>query len=92
MMGHRAVDRPVVRAVADEPLPRRVDGKLHLDRVRVRVDGDGVYRVARSGAQASNALAATAAADGLALLPDGEGVGAGQDVRVLLLRAAAPDH
>jgi molybdenum cofactor synthesis domain-containing protein len=92
MMGHRAVDRPVVRAVAEEPLPRRVDGKLHLDRVRVRVDGDGVYRVARSGAQASNALAATAAADGLALLPDGEGVGAGQDVRVLLLRAAAPDH
>jgi molybdenum cofactor synthesis domain-containing protein len=92
MMGHRFADRPVVAALADEPLSRRPDGKLHLDRVRVRVDAAGRYRVARSGAQASNALSATAAADGLALVPDGSGVPAGGEVRVMLLRPVAPDH
>jgi len=66
-------------------MPRRADGKLHFDRVRVRVDDSGRYRVARSGVQASNALAAMAAADGLALLPDGHGVDAGDEVRVMLL-------
>ncbi len=35
--------------------------------------------------QESNALAASAAANGLALLPDGEGVAAGDDVTVMLL-------
>ena len=37
------------------------------------------------GSQESNALAATAAANGLVLLPDGEGVDAGAAVRVMLL-------
>ena len=66
-------------------MPRRVDGKLHLDRVVVRVDDDGHYVVASSGSQESNALAATAVANGLVLLPDGEGVDAGATVRVMLL-------
>jgi molybdopterin biosynthesis enzyme len=92
MMGHTDIHRPEVAAVAEQPMLRRPDGKLHLDRVRVRVDADGCYRVTRSGAQASNALSAMAAADGLALLPDGEGVDAGGAVRVMLLRAAAPDR
>ena len=35
--------------------------------------------------QASNALAASAAANGLALLPDGDGVDAGEPVTVMLL-------
>ena len=38
-------------------MPRRPDGKLHLDRVVVRYE-DGRYVAERSGAQASNALAA----------------------------------
>ena len=92
MAGHRAIHRPEVAAVADEPMGRRPDGKLHLDRVRVRVDDAGRYRVVRSGLQASNALSGLAAADGLALLPDGDGAGAGDEVRVMLLRAAAPDR
>jgi molybdopterin molybdotransferase len=85
MSGHRVIHRPEVSAIASEPMARRVDGKLHFDRVRVAVDASGRYRVARSGAQASNALAAMAAADGLALLPDGPGVEAGDEVRVMLL-------
>jgi molybdenum cofactor synthesis domain-containing protein len=86
MSGHRVINRPEVAAIADEPMLRRADGKLHFDRVRVRVDDRGRYRVARSGTQASNALTAMAAADGLALLHDGPGVEAGDELRVMLLR------
>ncbi len=86
MSGHLVINRPEVAATASEAMARRPDGKLHLDRVRVRIDDRGRYQVARSGAQASNALAAMAAADGLALLPDGPGVEAGEELRVMLLR------
>jgi molybdopterin molybdotransferase len=84
MSGHTDLQRPVVDAVAGADLGRRPDGKLHLDRVVVRYEG-GHYVVERSGAQASNALAALALADGLALLPDGAGVVEGGRVRVMLL-------
>ena len=77
---------PRSRRSRRKPMPRRPDGKLHFDRVRVRIDDRGRYRVARSGSQASNALTAMAAADGLALLPDGPGVEAGDELRVMLLR------
>jgi molybdopterin biosynthesis enzyme len=74
---------PVV-AVAASAMPRRPDGKLHLDRVRVRVV-DGRYVCERAGAQASNVLSGMAGANALALLPDGDGIEAGGEVRVLLL-------
>jgi molybdenum cofactor synthesis domain-containing protein len=41
MMGHRSLDRRRVEAVADEPLPRRPDGKVHLVRVVARADAEG---------------------------------------------------
>jgi molybdenum cofactor synthesis domain-containing protein len=84
MMGHTDLHRPVVDAVAGAPMPRRADGKLHFDRVVVRYD-DGRYTAVRSGAQESNALAAMAAANGLALLPDGDGAQTGDPIRVMLL-------
>jgi molybdenum cofactor synthesis domain-containing protein len=90
MAGRRARFRPEVRATAAADLNRRSDGKLHLDRVRVRWT-DGGYVAERTGDQASNVLSATAAANGLALLPDGEGVRAGEPVTVWLLDAS-PDH
>ncbi len=73
-----------VLATARSAMPRRADGKLHLDRVRVWLD-DGRYVCERAGAQASNVLSGMAAANGLALLGDGDGVEAGAEVRVLLL-------
>jgi molybdenum cofactor synthesis domain-containing protein len=85
LMGHADVAGAEVAAIAASPMPRRPDGKLHLDRVRVRVRADGRYECERAGAQASNVLSGMAAADGLALLPDGDGVDAGDEVRVLLL-------
>ncbi len=88
MAGHAVVDRPRVRARATVPMPRRVDGKLHLVRVQARWVG-GRFELSPVAAQGSHQLAATAGADGLALLPDGEGVPAGGEVEVLLLDAEA---
>jgi molybdenum cofactor synthesis domain-containing protein len=87
LLGHRddALDRPTVLAVADEGLRRTPDGKLHLVRVQGRFEADGRLHVRATGAQGSHQLAASAAADGLALLSDGDGVGPGGDVRVLWL-------
>lgn len=84
MMGHAEVFRPVVRAAAASQMRRRPDGKVHLDRVRVRHDR-GRLLAERSGAQASNVLTAMAHANGLAVLPDGEGAAAGEEVDVILL-------
>jgi molybdenum cofactor synthesis domain-containing protein len=87
MMGHPdgRLLRPVVSAIAGEALPRRPDGKLHLDRV-VAVNGaDGRIHVRRSGGQSSHLLRAMALANALALLPDGEGVAAGGAVDVMVL-------
>jgi molybdopterin biosynthesis enzyme len=84
MMGHATIDRPVVSGEAAAAMPRRADGRLHLDRVRVTYR-DGRFLVERSGAQASNVLSGMAGADGLALLPDGAGLAAGDPVDVLLL-------
>jgi molybdopterin biosynthesis enzyme len=52
---------------------------------------DGHYVAARSGAQASNVLSAMAQANGLAFLPDGDGVPEGGDVSVMRLDWPA-DH
>jgi molybdopterin molybdotransferase len=90
MMGHEARFRPEVVATAGHAMARKPDGKLHLDRVRVRAE-DGRYVATSTGDQASNVLSATAAANGLALLPDGDGVPEGGDVRVMRLDWPA-DH
>ncbi len=73
-----------VRALAATGFDRRPDGKLHLDRVRVEIE-DGRYVCTRAGVQASNVLSGMAAANGLALIPDGDGIPAGGEVDVLLL-------
>jgi molybdenum cofactor synthesis domain-containing protein len=90
MMGHRGRFRAEMVATAEHAMPRKPDGKLHLDRVRVRAEG-GRFVAARTGEQASNVLSATAAANGLALLPDGDGVPEGGEVRVMRLDWPAKD-
>ncbi|HEX2381852.1 MAG TPA: gephyrin-like molybdotransferase Glp [Acidimicrobiales bacterium] len=85
MRGHRAgdLDRPRLEAVAEKPLTRRPDGKTHFARVVVALEAGKL--VARSaGGQGSHQLAAMAAANGLAVLPDGDGVGAGETVSVIV--------
>ena len=89
-LGHPHRFRPEVQARAEHPFARRRDGRLHLDRVRLRATPDG-YGVARTGDQASNVLSATVAANGLAKIPDGDGVPAGASVTVMRLDGV-PDH
>lgn len=84
MAGERDRFRTEVTARAEHAFTRKPDGKLHLDRVRVAWRGDG-YVAASTGDQASNVLSATALANGLALLPDGDGIAAGEPLRVMLL-------
>jgi molybdenum cofactor synthesis domain-containing protein len=90
MMGHTRRFRPVVPAIAEHPMRRSADGKIHLDRVRVRREG-ATFFAARTGVQASNVLSAMALANGLTLSPDGQGVEAGETVDVMLLDPPA-DH
>lgn len=85
MMGHQMIGRPEVMAVADDGLRRRPDGKTHLIRVHGAFGDDGRFHVRSSGAQGSHQLAATANANGIAIVDDGEGITPGGDVRVLLL-------
>ena len=89
-LGHPHRFRPEVQARAEHPFTRRRDGRLHLDRVRLTATPDG-YGAARTGDQASNVLSATAAANGLAMIPDGDGVPAGASLTVLRLDGV-PDH
>jgi molybdopterin biosynthesis enzyme len=93
MMGQRRRFRPVTPAIAGHDMRRRSDGKLHLNRVTLRPSHDGSGRMvaADAGGQASNVLSAMALSDGLALLPDGEGVAAGGEVAVMRLDLPA-DH
>jgi len=87
MMGHDALraDRPRLLAVADDGLRRSVDGKIHLTRVFGAYGSDGRLHVRSTGPQGSHQLAATAQADAIAIVPDGDGVPAGGDVEVFLL-------
>ena len=86
MSGHPILHRPTVSARAEHDFTRRPDGKVHFVRVQVRWSESG-YVVASSGEQASNVLSATARANGLARIPDGNGVTAGDSVSVVLWRA-----
>ncbi len=87
MMGHPpdAWHRRPVMGRAVEPLRRRADGKTHFARVRVDY-ADGEYRVRSAGGQGSHQLSAMAAADALAMLPDGDGLEADDPVELLILR------
>jgi molybdopterin molybdotransferase len=87
MAGYTVLDRPRLAAVADVDLPRSRDGKLHLVRVTVRTGIDGVLGVRLAGGQDSHMLRVMAQSNALALLPDGEGVRAGDRVEILLLDA-----
>jgi molybdopterin molybdotransferase len=85
MAGRAVIDPPTVRAVVDQPLARRPDGKDHYARVVCRYDPDeGRYHVHSAGGQGSHQLAGLAAANALAVLPDGPTVEPGRTVEVIL--------
>ena len=75
----------MVRAVSDDDLSHRRDGKTHYVRVAAARDRQGVLHVARSGGQGSHQLAAMTRADALAVVPDGSPAGEGDPVDVIVL-------
>jgi len=85
MAGHADLQRRRVRAIADQDFVRRSDGKVHFARVVVDQDEDNSFHVASAGGQGSHQLSAMATANGLAVLPDGDGVRQGGGVDVILL-------
>ena len=84
LAGHARLLPERIVATAVSPFKRRADGRVHFDRVMVRYEGDH-YVCERAGIQASNVLSGMAAATGLAVIEDGEGVQAGEPVEVILL-------
>jgi molybdopterin molybdotransferase len=85
MGGHRQLERLVVPAVAQADLRRRPDGKTHFVRALVSLDAQGHWTVGPMAGQNSHQLRAMADANSLVVLPDGEGVTAGNPVDVLLI-------
>ena len=86
MMGHTHVARPSLVAVTDTDLRRQPDGKVHFVRVNGTFGDDGRYHVRPVGAQGSHQLAATALADALLVLPDGDGLPPGATCRAAARR------
>jgi molybdenum cofactor synthesis domain-containing protein len=85
MMGHPRLARPSVVAIADTELLRRPDGKVHLMRVMASFGDDGRCHVRPARAQGSHQLAATALANAIAIVPDGDGIPSGAEVAVVAL-------
>ena len=87
MMRHSTTmsGRRRVLGILDFDVRRGTDGKTNFDRCVASFAPDGRLHVARVGAQGSHQLAATALANALVEIPDGEGLPAGSDVWVTLL-------
>lgn len=84
LAGYPDPQRLRLPGIAGESLVRRRDGRTHFVRVTLERAGDRL--IARStGGQGSHQLAASAAADALAVVPDGEGIAAGEPVELLLI-------
>lgn len=84
MAGRPEVHRRTVTVTAAEPMRRRRDGKVHFPRVVVEAV-DGVLVARSAGGQGSHQLSAMATANALGVLPDGDGVDAGDPLDVLLV-------
>lgn len=87
MAGHAGLDRPHLRGIADQDLRREPDGKTHFVRVKAAHGSDGRVHVRSSGRQDSHLLRVMSTSNALAVLYDGVGVAAGEEMDVWLLDA-----
>jgi len=71
MQGRTKLTKPTVEAILDDPL-RRTDRRGY-QRVIVCQDENGVYHAGTAGLQVSGYISAMARANGLAIVPEGEG-------------------
>jgi molybdopterin molybdotransferase len=84
MAGHAQPQRPAINVTAAAPFKRKPDGKEHFARAVVAAN-NGVLTAAPVSAQGSHQLAATALANALVILPDGNSIESGDSVQALLL-------
>jgi molybdenum cofactor synthesis domain-containing protein len=91
LAGHRKLERTTINMVLDCPLPRKLDGKLHLVHVNSRIHSDGRLHIESASRQGSHLLSAVAGANALAMVPDGNGLNPGDIVRTMLLDDEAHD-
>jgi len=89
MAGHTVIGRLTVPARVVGPLGRRPDGKVHFVRSALSLDDSGAWWVRPLVGQESHQLSVMATANALVVLPDGDGVGTGDTVRVMVI---APDR
>jgi molybdopterin molybdotransferase len=85
LAGHSALDRPTASMILDCPLPRRRDGKLNLVHVNAAFDGDGRLHVKSVSRLGSHLLHAIADANAIAMVPDGDGLDAGDEVATMII-------
>lgn len=87
MAGHApaAWDRARILAIADSSLPRSPDGKVHYQRVIAQFKDDGRLHIDSVRSQGSHQLAASALANALAIVPNGDGVAVGGEVPTIFL-------
>lgn len=85
MMGHTNPVQTPVLGVAAAEMARRPDGKTHFARVTALIGADGRYAASFSGGQGSHQLSAMAAANALAIVPDGDGIAVGDPVELIML-------
>jgi molybdopterin molybdotransferase len=83
MMGHTRIIRPLVRAVASEPIGNKGD-RPHLIRTQVELKG-GKYHLKTTGDQGSARLSSLTLGNALVLLPSGASINIGDEVDASLL-------
>ncbi len=83
--GHDEVFRPTFAATLDCPMPRERDGKLHLVHVDLRIGDDRRTHVVNVRQQGSHLVSAISGANGIAMVPDGEGYEPGDAVSTMLI-------
>ena len=84
MAGHTQPRRPAINVTAGAAFNRKPDGKEHFARAVVTAD-NGILTATPVSAQGSHQLAATALANALVILPDGNSVAPGDTLAALLL-------
>lgn len=72
MQGRTKLAKPTVEAILDDPLHRT--DRRGYQRVIVHRDENGVYHAGTAGLQVSGFISAMARANGLAIVPEGEGM------------------
>ena len=85
MAGHRTPERARVLALLDCAIPRHRDEKVHLVHAVASFGDDGRLHIERTSRQGSHLLHAVAGTNALVLVPDGDGLGVGDETLAIIV-------